>query len=415
MKTFSRHARALQWLDHRFGVPLCWLLTGARRVRDAFGPGAPSGAGWRSIVFVKLAEQGSTVLAAATLRAAVDRVGRARVFILVFEDNRFIVDVLGLLPPENVLTIQTRSPWTMAVSALRQLRALRRRRIEACVDLEFFARSSAAISYLTGARWRSGFHTWFGDGPYRGDLLTHRVLYNPHLHTSAAFASLLAALNADPDKMPLLDARIAVAAELPRFHTTDAERLEVSTLLAAAGIPADAPLILLNANAGDLLPLRRWAGANYVALAQRLLREFDRAVIAFTGSPEEAAATAELVRAVDSPRCVDLAGRTSLRQLMVVYERADVLVTNDSGPAHFAALTGIDVVALFGPETPALFAALGPRSHPLWAGIPCSPCVNAYNNRRTACRDNICMQRLSVDLVFAKVGEICRRRVAPSV
>jgi ADP-heptose:LPS heptosyltransferase len=109
-----------------------------------------------------------------------------------------------------------------------------------------------------------------------------------------------------------------------------------------------------------------------------------------------------------------VAGRTTLRQLVVLFGLAEVLVTNDSGPAHFAALTGADVVALFGPETPLLFAAPGPRSHALWAGIACSPCINAFNNRQTACRDNVCMQAISVEQAFGTVARIYRGRRSPA-
>ena len=89
-----------------------------------------------------------------------------------------------------------------------------------------------------------------------------------------------------------------------------------------------------------------------------------------------------------------------LRQLLVLYTLADVLVTNDSGPAHFATLTPIRVVTLFGPETPKLFAAVTPRNTVLWAGLLCSPCVSAYNNRMSPCCDNRCMQAITVDQVF---------------
>src|SRR5205085_11767447 len=116
-----------------------------------------------------------------------------------------------------------------------------------------------------------------------------------------------------------------------------------------------------------------------------------------------------LVRAVDSPRCASLAGQTTLRQVLVLYSLADVLVTNDSGPAHFASLTPADVVVLFGPETPRLFAPVSPRTHPLWAGLACSPCINAYNDRQTACTDNVCMQRISVEQVFEIVCRLYQR------
>jgi ADP-heptose:LPS heptosyltransferase len=181
-------------------------------------------------------------------------------------------------------------------------------------------------------------------------------------------------------------------------------------MLAGLGVPEGAKLIVLNANAGDLLPLRKWNPANYAALAGRLTREFPDVWVGFTGSPEEAPVIAQFVASSASPRTVCLAGRTTLRQLLVVFGLAEVLVTNDSGPAHFAAMTPVDVVALFGPETPLLFSAPGPRNHAIWAGIACSPCINAFNNRQTTCRDNVCMQSISVDQVFGSVSRIYRSR-----
>ena len=408
---FSRKTRLLLWIDRFAGIPICFCLTMARRLGGLFtGDGALPPP--RSILFLKLAEQGSTVLAHEALRRAVARVGRENVYFLAFEENRFVVDVLGLIPAANVLVVRNRSAWAMATSALGRLAEIRRRRIDACVDLEFFTRVSAAISYLSGARRRVGLHTYFGEGPYRGDLLTHRVLYNPHLHTSATFTSLVAALDVDPRELPTFDLVPAAGPPLPRFQAEESERAEMRALISRLGVPAGGRLVLLNANASDLLPLRKWAAENYVSLARRLLEEFEGAHIAFTGSGEEAPAVDRLVSAVGSPRCFGLAGKTTLRQLLVVYDLAEVLVTNDSGPAHFAALTGIDVVALFGPETPLLFAAPTPRNHALWAGIVCSPCVNALNNRQTACRNNVCMQRITVDQVFATVCQIYRARAA---
>jgi ADP-heptose:LPS heptosyltransferase len=261
---------------------------------------------------------------------------------------------------------------------------------------------------------RVGFHTYFREGPYRGDLFTHRVLYNPHLHTSLAFQSLVRALDADPARFPTFDFAPTAPEPPPSFRPADADRAAAQRVAEEVGIPAGAPLVLLNANAGDLLPLRRWDGGNYVDLAKRLLARFPELFVAFTGTGEERPSVAALADQVGSPRCAVLAGRTSLRELMAVYGLAEVLVTNDSGPAHFASLTDIDTVVLFGPETPLLFAATGPRTHALWAGIACSPCVNAFNNRQTACRDNVCMQRIGVDQVFDLVCLIYRRRRSSS-
>ncbi|MDR1190898.1 MAG: glycosyltransferase family 9 protein [Verrucomicrobiales bacterium] len=408
---FSNNAQVLQRIDALVVPVLCAAVTLWRKVMDWLG-GRAGGCEPRSILFLKLAEQGSTVLAHAAIKRATERVGREQVYFLLFEENRFILDTLDLVPRENVFTIRTKSPLTMVASTLRRLWEIRRRGIAAVIDMEFFARSSAVLSYLTGARVRVGFHTYFGEGPYRGDLFTHRVMYNAHLHTARMFGCLVEALNHPAGQFPTFGYVPPPPAELPRFAPTVAEREEARRIIDEV-VGAGPRLILLNANASDLLPLRRWAPENYVELTKRLLEQFPDVSVAFTGSRGEAARVGELVARIGGTRVACLAGRTTLRQLLVIYGLAEVLVTNDSGPAHFAALTAIDTVVLFGPETPLLFGALTPRHHNLWAHTACSPCVNAWNNRQTACRDNVCMQLLSVNQVFETVCQVYQKRTNP--
>ena len=405
----------LQFVDRWMGVPACFLLTLARKIFGAAQP--PQGPPKGKILFVKLAEMGSTVLAYAAIRRAVEMVGRENVFFVVFAENRFILDLLELIPPENVFAINAGGFRTLLSSALETLRRLRAAKFEAAVDLEFFARSSAAFTFLTGARRRVGFHTFFGEGPYRGDLMTHRLLYNPYLHTSQIFASMVVALEADPRQLPTFGAQppntdVGESTFRPRPEEVGAVREIIRQTSGGRG--TDRPLILLNANASDLLPLRRWEPSRYVALAKRLLSEFPEACVVFTGAPGEAAAAELLVTQVSSERCFSLAGKTSLRQLLVLYTLSELLITNDSGPAHFASLTPTHVVTLFGPETPRLFAARTPRNVALYAGVSCSPCVNAYNNRQSPCRNNVCMQQITVEQVFAAACETYRGRVHPA-
>ena len=94
---------------------------------------------------------------------------------------------------------------------------------------------------------------------------------------------------------------------------------------------------------------------------------------------------------------------TTMRELMVLYGLAEVLVTNDSGPGQFAPLRPIRSVILFGPETPHLFGPLGDGARVIWKAIPCSPCVSAHNNRHSTCRNNVCMQRIGVAEVLEAV------------
>jgi ADP-heptose:LPS heptosyltransferase len=364
----------------------------------------------RRILFIKLAEQGATVLADAAIRRAVEIAGKENVFFLVFEQNRFILDVMDIIPRKNVITIPDRYFFSMLSGTIGALHRIRKLHIDAAVDFEFFARSSATLTWLSGAGIRIGLHGFGDGGPYRGDLMTHRLNYNPHLHTSRMFEVMVEAINLPAEEMPRLNIDLPKPRFVQsRFIPCDEEMNEFKAVLESqAGTSNYSPLVLLNANASDMLPLRRWPAERYVELAQRLIEKSPNVHIAFTGAPDETEHSQKLVNAVNSPRCFSMTGKTSLRELMMLYCLADVLVTNDSGPAHFATLTDIQVVTLFGPETPKLFGADTPRSHIIWKGIPCSPCISAYNNRQSACKDNVCMQRINVDEVFDLLCKLCK-------
>ena len=397
----------LQIIDRIVGVPLCAVFTLLRRLKgDRFVPERVELP--RNVLFVKLAEQGSTVLAYPAISRALQLVGRENVFFLVFEENRFILDAMGLIPAENVITIRHKNPFELAWQALQAVMRIRRQRLDAAVDLEFFSRGSALLTFLSGARQRVGFHTFFGDGPYRGDLMTHRLSYNPYLHTSQTFLLMVVALEQPVPRSGKLSVQVPqIEKWVPDFEPLASEQDEIRTLLQReTRSETDPPIVLLNPNASDLLPLRKWPEDRYVSLARRLLDAFPEIYIGLTGAPDEAGPIEAMVQEIGSPRCFSLAGKTTLRQLLVLYTLSELLITNDSGPAHFAAMTQIHTLTLFGPETPALFGARTPRAITIWQGLACSPCVNAYNNRQSSCTNNVCMQKIIVDRVFDEASKV---------
>jgi len=398
-------------IDCWLGRPICFVLTVIRKSRNLLPfPQKPAPQKVKRILFVKLAEQGATVLADAAIRRAVEMVGKENVYFLVFEQNRFILDVMDIIPQENVITIPDNNFISMVFGTIGALHRIRKLRIDAAVDFEFFARSSAILTWLSGAGIRVGLHSFADESPYRGDLMTHRLNYNPHLHTSRMFEVMVEAINLPAKEMPRLNMDLPKMRPVEsRFTADEAELKEFRTVLEKEAQASNySPLILLNANASDMLPLRRWPWERYVELACRLIGKSPAVHVAFTGAPDETEHSQKLVRAVNSQRCFSMTGKTTLRQLMMLYCLADALVTNDSGPAHFATLTDIQVITLFGPETPMLFGANTPRCHILWKNIPCSPCVSAYNNRQSTCKNNICMQRISVDEVYDLLCELCK-------
>jgi ADP-heptose:LPS heptosyltransferase len=389
-------------IDIGVGKIACFALTCFRLILDKIHPPARTPAPVRKILFIKLIEQGATVLAYSALLRAIDKVGRQNVYFCVFDENREILDIIDVLPKENIFVIRNRQFSVFLLDILRSLYRIRRIGIDATVDMEFFARASAILSYLTGAVRRVGLHRFTGEAPYRGDLMTHRVHYNPYLHTAKAYHLLVAALDAAPEDLPLLKLPVEGFEETaPTFAPAEEETLRVRGILAQSFRgPVDGPIILLNPNASDMLPLRKWDTQNFISLGRRILQEIPNSCVVITGAPSERESAEMVCREISSNRAVCLAGKTSLRELLVLYTLADVLVTNDSGPGHFASMTDIHSIVLYGPETPRLFGAIGGFSHIIHSGLACSPCVNVFNHRFSPCRNNLCMQSISVEQVY---------------
>ncbi len=394
------HPQTIRLIDYWLGVPMCALLTLWRRLLPARRGDV------RKVVFLKFIEQGATVLAQDAIARATAWVGRDHVFFCVFDSNREILEVLDTVPRSNIIVIRDRRLLTCLLDFWKALRTIRAAGIDTSIDMEFFSRASAIFAFLAGATTRVGLHRFTSEYPYRGDLMTHRVQYNPYVHVATQYALLVESARHDPSEVPLLKVPLPapLMASAPSFVPTDEEMRRMQERLApekAARVPR--PLVLLNPNASDLLPLRKWPEARFVTLGQRILAAHPTALVVITGAPSERAGAEAVCEQIGSSRAISLAGKTTLRELLTLYTLADVMVTNDSGPAHFAALTPLSTVVLFGPETPRLFGALSPSTVVIWKELACSPCVNVFNHRFSPCNDNVCMQAITVDEVCSAV------------
>lgn len=395
----------MRQIDRFVGVPLCFLLT-CWRYTFGQGRGPQKSESPKRILFLKLIEQGSTVLTNSTLKRAVDLVGKENVYFWLFEENLPVLSLMNIVRHENIIVVRIKSGLlTFAVDMLKAIWKVRSANIDALVDMEFFARAPALLSYLSGARIRVGVHRFTSEAPYRGDLMTHRVNYNYYIHTAAFFRLLLDAAFADPKDLPLLKTPVDQSAfVLPEFQpSAEDQRLMWAKLKSQKADIDRGPIVLLNANASDLIPLRKWDAEKYQEVARRIIKKYPNASIVFTGAPSEQKPIDEIVASLNLPQAISMAGKTTFRELMVLYSLSDVLVTNDSGPGHFSSMTKIYAITLFGPETPILYGALGENKIAISANLSCSPCVSSFNHRFSPCTNNRCMQEISVERVCQEI------------
>lgn len=396
----------MRLVDKWFGIPLCCLLSGWERVARALRKPCEARP-IRKILFIQLSEMGSTVSAYSAIKKVQELFPAAQLYYLMFREMQESIRLLSVIPEQNILTVPSRTLAGLVAGMLGMLVRLRRQQFDAVLDLELFARNSTIISYLANAPVRVGFDAFHMEGLYRGSLLTHRVIYNHLQHISNNFLGLVQALSLAPSDLPLAKVKINPADIcLPVIASTPAAKQKMRARLQALcpELSAAQRIIVFNPNGSQLLPLRRWPMQHYVELARRLIT-CPSVILVITGVAAEQPDADMICSSVRSSRCINFAGQTTLRELIDLYNIADLMVSNDSGPPNFASLTALKVLVFFGPETPCCYKPLGPHVEVLYAGLLCSPCVSAYNHRKSPCTDNKCLQAISVDQVYARIRQ----------
>jgi ADP-heptose:LPS heptosyltransferase len=394
----------MRMIDAFAGPPICFILTLRRWLLNHIIPrrrGALKDV--KKILFVKPAEMGSTVLMYPMLMRARELWPECEFHFLVFEENTAAVKMLGLVPEENIHTITSKNMKDFVSQSLKVLWKLHWMKFDVAMDLEFFSRASGILNELVGAKSTCGFQRFTMEGLYKGDLLSHPVQYNPHIHTALTFYSMIEALAQPKGQIPLAKINLPKLSDLPlaKLNPTEEEQSKIHAHLKQenSAYKKGQKLIILNANSSELVPLRRWPLERFIELGNLFLAKTD-CFIVLTGVKSEVEESLRITRELGSERVINMVGKTTLDELLVLYSVCDLMVTNDSGPSHFASLTDLSIVTLFGPETPKLYGALGKNKVAISAQLACSPCVSSYNHRATACNDNICMKQISVERVF---------------
>jgi ADP-heptose:LPS heptosyltransferase len=405
----SISVNTMRAIDHWVGVPLCAVASPVVALLDGIknlfsrGSDAP-----KKLLFIELSEMGSAILVDPAMRNAQAR--GAELFFLIFKSNRASLTLLNTVKPENIFTIDSSSLGGLIKDPLKFLIVARQHRIDTVIDLELFSRFTALLTGLCGARRRVGYHIFHGEGLWRGFMLTRKVHYNPHIHITKNFLSLIHAAFAKEIEVPfskiqITDSEIRLEQAVINPQALSQVRERIAKLALDAGIQfqqGQQRLILVNPNASDLLPQRRWAQQRFSELIQGLNQRYPNDLILITGSPAEFDYVEKVRVVANIKNALNFAGQVSFAELPPLYTLSDVMVTNDSGPGHFSAVTPLRTVVLFGPETPALYGSIG-KSIPITANLACSPCVSAANHRKTPCQDNVCMQAITVPQVLEKM------------
>jgi heptosyltransferase-1 len=256
---------------------------------------------------------------------------------------------------------------------IRFKRDLRRRKFDLVIDLQGLLRSGW-LAFYTGAPVRIGFANAREFAPL---FYTHRVpIEDVEQHAVDRYLKIAAALGCETSPVEF------------DFPLTDADREYVDSI-----IPAEPFAVLLP---GTNWPTKRWPAEHFEELVEPLRERFGLASVLAGGAD-----AAELAPQI--PGALNLAGRTSLPQLVALLQRASLVVANDSGPMHIAAALGRPLVTMFGPTNPVRTGPYGRPECVVELELPCSPCYRRY------CAHQSCLRWLSIEPVL----EAAQGQLAP--
>jgi lipopolysaccharide heptosyltransferase I len=255
----------------------------------------------------------------------------------------------------------------VAWDLMRFMLGLARRRFDLVVDLQGLFRSGW-LAAATRAPLRAGFAK-AREGAWL--FYTHRVPTGPpEQHAIERYLTLAQAVGCERAPVEF------------HFAVDDSDRSAVAALT-----PGRYAVLLPGAN----WVTKQWPVERFAALVGPLRRRMGLECVV-AGGPETKALAARI------PGAVDLAGRTNLRQLVALLERAALVVANDTGPMHIAAALGRPLVTPFGPTNPVRTGPYRRLDSVVRLDIPCSPC---YSRR---CSHVSCLEWIGIDPVVDLAG-----------
>ncbi|MFH0918996.1 MAG: glycosyltransferase family 9 protein [Fibrobacterota bacterium] len=372
--------RAFKFLDRL--LDLCFLPLGPlARMRGAPDRAPQDG---DAILFIKLCCFGDTLLAWPALHALKTKFPTSPLTVLasrrtapLFE--RFpMVDEVVTLPLSGTGGLRE---FLRFPSALRVLLRLVRHGFPVLIDGDVHYRFLTPLGLFLGRRYRAGFDTL----PGRARFYSHKAERPRSEPEWRSFFRLFAPLGLRPDlTLPI------------RLHANPAEIAAARNLLVAA--PAGHLKVGIVAGASPNWPEKQWPAGHFSELMRRISDQRP-ATFFLIGTKEELTLARDLVNLYNRPgTTVNLAGKTPFALLAEVIRGLDLFISNDTGPMHLAALSGVPTLGIFGPTDERKWSPPG-NFTALRSTLACRPCY--YLSRMPACDHRRCLTDLRPETVVA--------------
>jgi ADP-heptose:LPS heptosyltransferase len=378
--------------DRLVAVPAAFLFNGIARLLGKWmrRDHSITSSNVNRIIVAKLIGMGSILQATPLLNALKREYPHAIVTFVTMRSNRELVDRLSCV--DEVLVLDDRSLFKMAVTTLQTIAALIRRRADLYFDLEVYSAFASLLALWAVTRIRVGFYRH--SVAFKNGIYTHLVFFNTRMPVRQLYLQLGRVVGV-PGDQPELTGPIRIE---------DADRSGVlHTLSQSSGWRRHDAYIVVNPNASDLLLERRWPAEYFIdALRQLVFLGHQVALIGNNAELPYAQSLFDRLPPEVQLRVCNTAGRLALGELLALLEGAACVLTNDTGPMHMAIALRRPTVCLFGPAHPEHYGQDLDYVDIFYSQVFCSPCL--YEADKPPCHgNNICMQRIRPEPVVQAV------------
>lgn len=334
---------------------------------------------FKRIVVCKFKGLGSIIQSTPMLSALRQRYPEAEIIFVSTKANEQFLRKIGTI--DRIITVNDKGFGKLIVSLSSALWTLIRMRPDVYIDLEIYSNFSTLVTLFSCSKNRIGFY--LRSSSFRMGIYTHMMFFNSEVQIAEVYLQIARLFG--PVEQPV--------SLYPLYEHIDSARLT---------LPGK-EYIVMNPNASDLRIERRWGAEKFAALIELCIARYPDKQILLIGSPAEREYTSEVMRLIKAEQVQNLAGKTSIDELIALIRNAALVITNDTGPMHIAFSCKSPTICLFGPCSPVQYGWVE-NARIIYKRMYCSPCVHDFGT--APCRgNNVCMQQIAVAEVMKVITD----------
>jgi ADP-heptose:LPS heptosyltransferase len=334
----------------------------------------------KKIVICKIVGMGSIIEFAPMLKSLKDKFPAVEIIFITSVSNKEVMEILSRYIDKPVFINDT-SFAALIISTCKAILFLVKQRIDTFINLEVYAYYTTFLSLLSLSRNRFGYYR--KSTAFRKGIDTHLFYFNTQKNIREVYEQPIKMLGIETINY---DAKIDL-------NISKSDNINTEVFLNEHNI---SKFILINTNASDLMPERRWPETHWQIVIEHLLQQTEVTVL-LSGSKSEFKKVEEkfgLLIQQHKERLFNISGIFSLAEFICCIRKATIVITNDSGPLHLAFAESKPVISLWGPTSPAHLSIKSSYNKELYKDVYCSPCLHHADS--PPCKgNNFCMKNIS--------------------